>query len=371
MTVYNKASLNTLANVLGTSPNLRLVCTSSAINKMAEKKPSHSGTNGPITDSQRRLTDTANGVFYGLRVGIANNSLANIHNADWAYVGRPTGGIGASPYRQLDFDGYDTNAQPEFYGDMPTTAYFNIDEPFTIQLSNRNTSGTGVSESKVILGNVDYSQLYLCIAIGNYATMLINKTRGGYYPVIHGGVEGKIFACPVIPSGIGIHSAGNKTVTVFFATYNDAAQMQGTWITLSSDKIATNYVCSLAYCAAKTISFSEISTIPEVITSFNASVSGSQIVYTWTQGKDWSKYDKRIIITLSQITGGKETEASSSTETIINSGTSQSYYISDLVFEAGWFGGLGDTYKAMALFQYKDGNGSWQTAMYTSTSFTY
>lgn len=367
MAIYNNASLNTLASVLGTSPNLRLVCTSTAINKMAEKKPSHSGTNGPITDAERRLTDVSQGIFYGLRVGLKNSNLANIHLANWDYAGRPTGGIGTSPYRQLDFNGYDTNAQPEFYGDMPTTAYSNLDEPFSIQLSNRNTSGTGVSESKVILGNVDYSQLYLCVAINGYATQLVNSTMRGYYPVLHNSTWGKIFTCPALPSTL--QGAGNKTVTVFFATYNDASQMQGKWIS-TSKYTAFNYICSLAYCANKTISFSEISTIPEVITSFTASVSGSRITYSWATGKDWSSYNKRIVITLSQITGGKENEASTSTVTAITSGTSQSYYLSDLVMEAGWFGGMGDTYKAMALFQYYSGN-QWNTAMYTSTSFTY
>lgn len=371
MTVYRDAGLKTLAKALGTSPILRLVCTSTAINPMAKYKPIRHRANGPITDVERRgeIEDIANGIVYGLKVGVDGNILANIHSADWSYVGKPTGGIGVAPYRQQDLDGYDTNAVPDLYGEIPTAAYYNIEEPFSVQLIRNPNNTTGVLLNEVMA--LDYSQLYLCVAVGNYATQLTNKKMGGYYPVVHNGTEGNFFGCPAFPNVSALQSSGNKTVTVFLAPSAIASKMQGSWMELSEDGIEATNVCTIPYAANKTVSFSYISTIPEVVTLFTASISGSRITYSWVTGKDWSRFDKkRIIITLSQITGGKETEAPNATVTEITSETSQSYYLSDLVTEAGWFGGMGDTFKAMALFQYYSGN-QWNTAMYTSTSFTY
>lgn len=372
MTVYRNASLRTLANALGVAPNLRLVCTSSAINPMAKYKPIRHRTNGPITEAERRgeATDIANGIVYGLKVGVDGKVLTNIHSADWSYVGRPTGGIGVAPYRQQDLNGYDTNAIPDLYGELPTAAYYNIEEPFSVQLIRNPNNTTGVLLNEVMA--LDYSQLYLCVAVGNYATQLKNKTMGGYYPVVHNGAEGRFFGCPTFPTNVSaLQSSGNKTVTVFLAPYAIASKMQGSWMALNSSAIEATNVCTIPYAANKTIAFSYISTVPVIVTSFNSSVSGSSVVYNWAQGKDWGSYTKRIVVIASQIIGNSQIEGSGQIETTISSGTSTSYEISNILSQSGFFDfpGSGNRYNITAYFQY-DSNG-WQTAMYTSINITY
>ena len=378
MTVYRNASLKTLASALGVAPNLRLVCTSSAINPMAKYKPIRHRTNGPITEAERRGEDAdiANGIVYGLKVGVDGKVLANIHSATWEYVGKPSGGIGVSPYRLLDFDGYDTNAVPDLYGELPTAAYYNIDEPFSVQLIRNPNNTTGVLLPEVIFGaggtSANYEYLYLGVAINNYATLMKNKTFGGYYPVNLNGAEGKIFSCPPIPSGLDIYGAGNKTVTVFLMPWELSFQLQGNWVYLSGSSISATNVCSIPYCANKTVSFSYISTVPVIVTSFNSSVSGSSVVYTWAQGKDWGSYTKRLVVIASQIIGNSQIEGSGQIETTISSGTSTSYEISNILSQSGYFDfpGSGNRYNITAYFQYYTLS-KWETAMYTSVSITY
>lgn len=361
-----------MANVLGTAPMIEYICKSASINPMAKYKPIRHRTNGPITEAERRgePTDIANGIVYGLKTGVDGNILANIHSATWEYVGKPSGGIGVSPYRLLDFDGYDTNAVPDLYGELPTAAYYNIEEPFSVQLIRNPNNTTGVLLNEIMA--LDYSQLYLCVAVGNYATQLKNKTMGGYYPVVHNGTEGKFFGCPTFPTNVSaLQSSGNKTVTVFLAPYAIASKMQGSWMELSEDGIEATNVCTIPYAANKTVTFSYISTVPVIVTSFNSSVSGSSVVYSWAQGKDWGSYTKRIVVIASQIIGNSQIEGSGQIETTISSGTSTSYEISYILSRSEFldFPGSGNRYNITAYFQYNS-NG-WQTAMYTSINITY
>lgn len=102
------------------------VCLAENINKWSKRKPIEHPSTGPLTDEQRKGSDTdqANGIFYGVEVvGGQNislfNNLVGVHGVSFVYH-RPTGWK-----RIRDFNGYAHNAQPKPYGELPSEGYYN------------------------------------------------------------------------------------------------------------------------------------------------------------------------------------------------------------------------------------------------------
>ena len=94
-----------------------VLCTSPNINKFAKYKPIRYNTWGVLTKDQYKgmSTDAADGIYYGIKINGPINAeigpnLVDIHDTEFEYI-RPTGGA-ESPFRVLDFDGYNHNAQP-------------------------------------------------------------------------------------------------------------------------------------------------------------------------------------------------------------------------------------------------------------------
>lgn len=107
-----------------TARDVGLLCTSPNINKWAKFKPIEYPKNSPLLESEFKGTSEQNAddIYYGLKVPKSAPSttltedLAEMHEATFEYVGRPTG------WRRLsDFDGYSAQAEPNPY------ASFNAD----------------------------------------------------------------------------------------------------------------------------------------------------------------------------------------------------------------------------------------------------
>ncbi len=279
-------SLKEIATVLG-EPNvtdnktnttgdiLNYLCNSSKINPAAKCKPINSPHLRPLSAEERVGTaaDNANGVYYGLQCSSNKTILTDLHDANWAYVGKPAGGE-SSPCRTRDFDGYDHKAQFTLSGEgVPAEIYTTSKvAAFDVKLNWNvigNTTGVDISEIFNLLSNnieVDYSQLYLCVMIGGYMTAMYNSTveamtGSKYSPMYSNGRYCAEWMCPPLPQDF---AAGDYKVTIV-ATVNDEAEpLRGTW----------SYVANNALYSGRYI------TIPELV-GLNVKVAATYIPETF------------------------------------------------------------------------------------------
>lgn len=372
MTIYRKPlTFDMMANALGTAPMLKYICTSANINPMAKYKPINHPSNGPLTEAERRGDngDIANGILYGLKVGAPYNQIYYIHQADWSYVGRPTGGIGLSPYRLLDFDGYDTTAQPTLSGSGLTNEMevaFNVDRPLIsvmLDWSKMDNNTTGINVAEVIAGagadSLDWSRFYMYIVIDNYITMMLRGTNTG--PIYENGVRYERFSCPALPSNL--RAPAKRSVTIVLGTY-DSSMLPGNWVELKEGSIlgTGDKFCSLPYCVNKKINFYEQITTVIVVENFYGQLYDDSITYTWSIGKDFYSREKRINIVVSKISGSMEIDPSSNKIIEINSQTSVTVGLNDIIIEAGFFPMFGDIYNIIAYFQYEVSQNNWENS---------
>lgn len=375
MAVLTKPITTTsVGNILGTSSgDVGTLCTHSGINKMSKIKPIDYPENGVMSTDKFRGTATAiaEGINYGLNAGCADNNPYYAHSSTWAYSGGPKGGLGVSPYRLLDFDGYDSSAQPTIFGDGlvngQTIKYNSTDTQLTVSLWwNYDNNTTGVNILEMIWGagatKADANNTYMYIVVGSYMTMMYNGSATSA-KAIYDGTEYKTFKCPPLPSSL--QSTGNKSVSIVVGPYLSSA-LPGTWLSLSSSTLlsVSGKFVTLAYAAGLSLKFEYLSTIPIVVTNFAMSISGDNVTCTWTKGTNWSSYSskRRVRFIVSQKSGNKETQGSSGTTVTVGNVTSITSYLSTIMSNAGFipYSGDGFTYVITAYFQYKDSSSVWQ-----------
>lgn len=199
MTVIGKkivtpVSVSDIQNVLQTSDNtVSALCTNRNINKWSKNKPIKHSSYGPLTDEQRKGEDRTEGYLYGVKCLAFPDKLADLHQYTYEYK-RPFGGLGVSPYRLRDFDGYDHNAAPTIEGWFADSANKDMDVNFHLKINVGGTT-TGIDISDVIrnafsipAGSDIWAQpLYPCLMVGNYVQVCKNSKIGTPTPILYNG----------------------------------------------------------------------------------------------------------------------------------------------------------------------------------------
>ena len=176
-------STSLVANTLKTSTHdVGSLCTHDNINKWSKHKPIRypkvDGLSG--NDWRGTISDILQNIMYGLKVGTSGANWKDLHNTNYEYVGRPTGGANA-PYRLGDFRGYDHNARPSLYGIISNDEfyYWDVDGNLAIIIENdwNNTNTTGINISDLTDDNdvYDIEDYYPCVMIGTWVHACYNK----------------------------------------------------------------------------------------------------------------------------------------------------------------------------------------------------
>lgn len=171
--------------------DLGLLCTSTKINKWSKNKPVNFESWAALTPMQRKgnAQDESEGYYWGVKMSAGTDHWAAMHDVDFSYR-RPYGGS-ISPFRALDFDGYDHNAVPTMYG-YAAGAFYDADRAinvqFDIDVTGWNTTGVDIAEavwnaSLPTEKEQTIGRLYPCILITdgqgkNYAHALYNSISG-------------------------------------------------------------------------------------------------------------------------------------------------------------------------------------------------
>lgn len=213
-----------IQTVLGASEKRQSkLCTHPNINKWSKVKPITYPTNGErCPNFKGTLTQNSSGVFYGLHAGSGYVLSADIHLAKWDYF-RPTGGMGISPFRRLDFAGYNHSAKPTIYGELITQevgkVVYDRTTPFEFRLHwnfANNTDGVDVFTCfPDNSGVADMSNWYLCVMIGNMATVMVD-VNGNRLPIMQFESGYTEYKCPKLPSSLQAYMEARQ-VTFFLA----------------------------------------------------------------------------------------------------------------------------------------------------------
>ena len=130
--------------------DIGLLCTSEKINKWSKNKPVNYESWAALTPMQRRgnAQDESEGYYWGVKMSAGTDMWLDMHSVDFSYR-RPYGGS-ISPFRALDFDGYDHNAVPTVYGYV-SGAFYDVEQSLSVQLdvdvTGWNTTGVDIAEA--------------------------------------------------------------------------------------------------------------------------------------------------------------------------------------------------------------------------------
>ena len=198
-----------VANTIqSSSRNVGVLCTASTINKWSKHKPiRYPKVDGLLEKEWRGTTaDILQNIIYGLKVGTGGMNWKDLHNTNYEYVGRPTGGANA-PYRLGDFRGYDHDARPSLYGFPGNDEfyYWDADGSLSITIINdwngTNTTGINLSDLTDLNDAYDIADYYPCVMIGTWVHACYNKTlmspERTYTPLKYNDVQYSNFAVDI------------------------------------------------------------------------------------------------------------------------------------------------------------------------------
>lgn len=329
--IFDDVSIEDVNAVLNTSySSWDECCTSPALNKWSTFKPlAHTilfgdGFESALTEVQAKGAEEliTDGVIYGLRVGQGVNGWQNLHNCDYAFVGRPNGS--PYPHRSMDFIGYDHNAQPTLRGSIVSTEInYNAINIKVGLLWAKSTNTTGIDILKLIGRDGNLNNYYVNVLIDNYSITLLNQDTGTRTTVAPNGVKQNTFYINSLPSGYSTTRTAKCTFflspTKFESWTNVASATQadvavtipdvagltisiassainyGTWtissISALSNQINASMTCSVAPGADRTyravIQFSGQAqgAVKTFSVSANASASMASQFVRWTAGE--------------------------------------------------------------------------------------
>lgn len=267
--VTEPSDIQTELNLAGVT-SCGYLMTYTGINKMSKKKPLDRNVLHELTDEQFKNgvsgASGTNGIYWGLRIATSAKNWTTIHNATWEYVEKPTGGIDSSPYRLLDFVGYDKNAKPTLTADCDLTQsnaeiVYSNKKPFGCLLKpNISGNTTGVDPLDAL--GISSSKAYLCVAIDNYAAAMLNgRANDTITPISTTGGASQIeYTCPELPSGLKA-AASSRKVSLFIADISGISTMlNGGWLSFSSTAQSVK-AATLPDVAGMTVKFSQISSL--------------------------------------------------------------------------------------------------------------
>ena len=198
-----------VANTIqSSSRNVGVLCTASTINKWSKHKPiRYPKVDGLLEKEWRGTTaDILQNIIYGLKVGTGGMNWKDLHNTNYEYVGRPTGGANA-PYRLGDFRGYDHDARPSLYGFPGNDEYYYWDAEGSLSITiindwnGTNTTGINLSDLTDLNDAYDIADYYPCVMIGTWVHACYNKTlmspERTYTPLKYNDVQYSNFAVDI------------------------------------------------------------------------------------------------------------------------------------------------------------------------------
>lgn len=198
-----------VANTIqSSSRNVGVLCTASTINKWSKHKPiRYPKVDGLLENEWRGTTaDILQNIIYGLKVGTGGMNWKDLHNTNYDYVGRPTGGANA-PYRLGDFRGYDHDARPSLYGFPGNDEYYYWDAEGSLSITiindwnGTNTTGINLSDLTDLNDAYDIADYYPCVMIGTWVHACYNKTlmslEKTYTPLKYNEVQYSNFAVDI------------------------------------------------------------------------------------------------------------------------------------------------------------------------------
>lgn len=374
----NSVSAASLATMLNVEKKASAICKASSINQWSKIKPINYSKTGPLDRAKNEFrgisTDHAKGIYYGLKAGVQNLTAANIHAADWSYVGRPTGTL-SSPYRFSDFWGYEKD---EKYPTLSGSGLYNGQEAIYSNNTNITTTLTRSNLTSIVdvaeaIGNsMDYTKLYLCVLVGNKARAMLNKTTGTVTPIVYNNVEYNTFCFPDMTNIINTNDLPmTAKVSVFLVGSDGIATFRDGWVDLTTAiNIGTKPVTlpkqvnlSITFRAPGKIYITAFS-IEEVVYRDTQS-----IVASFTNGPDWDEANAYRILYNITSSNGAMGSASYSIDKYDFTGTittSHSAFLIDMMSQAGFVKGASTSnYTIRADFQVKAASDSnWQTTGY-------
>lgn len=273
---------------------------STKIKKWNIHKPVNRSLYQKLTDADFKgdSTDIANGIIYGLQAGISRTSPASLHNADWAYVGRPNG-----IYRNGDFDGYDHSIEAPTLSGAGLYSGQRIDYTTAQAVELVWAAKEGAIDLAEVFaayqGTANYNNMYLCALVGTYARCCTNVTAGGVYPIVYNGVQCTKFSIPAVSSFLSYDNT--RQVTLFFASATDVntlvPALKTSWVNLSIAPAFNQPLVSVPNQVNLSVTF--VRNVMEYISAFSLSVvssgRGEAISVNLVKGGSWnSAYAYRI-----------------------------------------------------------------------------
>ena len=266
---------------------------STKIKKWNIHKPVNRSLYQKLTDADFKgdSTDIANGIIYGLQAGISRTSPASLHNADWAYVGRPNG-----IYRNGDFDGYDHSIEAPTLSGAGLYSGQRIDYTTAQAVELAWAAKEGAIDLAEVFaayqGIANYNNMYLCALVGTYARCCTNVTAGGVYPIVYNGVQCTKFSIPAVSSFLSYDNT--RQVTLFFASATDVntlvPNLKTSWVNLSTAPAFNQPLISVPNQVNMTINF--VRNVVEYISAFSLSVvssgRGEAISVNLVKGGSWN-----------------------------------------------------------------------------------
>lgn len=352
-------------------------------NKWSKHKPIHHSQSSPLWDRQNNddskfrgmSTDHAQGIYYGLKAGVANPTAANIHAANWAYVGRPQGGT-SSWHRIDDFWGYEKDAK---YPTLSGSGLANGQEAIYTNNTNITTTLTRssltsiVDVAEVFGGQLDYTKLYLVVLVGNYARAMICADTGTISPINSNGQENKTFHFPDMSGIINTNNLPmTVTVSVFLVDNNAIGTFRNSWVDMTTAVNLGNKPITLPFQVGLSMTFKSAGKI--YITAFGIELvtdKGTQsIVASFTNGPDWDEADAyRVLYNITSPSGARSSASYSidKYDFIGAATTSQISFLDDVMKQAGFVKGSSTAnYTIQGDFQVDEGSG-FKTTGYMKT----
>ena len=379
----NAVTIAELASMLNTTQDVQAICTSANINKWSKHKPIHYSQTAPLWDQvynddskfRGMSTEHSQGIYYGLKAGVDNPTAANIHAADWSYVGRPQGGIPHSPYRVDDFWGYEKDERyPTLSGsglsEGQEAIYTNNTNITTILTRSSLTSIVDVAE--VFGGQLDYSRLYLVVLVGNYARAMVCADTGTISAINSNGQENRTFHFPDMSGIINTNYLPMEAkVSVFLVDNYAIDTFRNSWVDMTTAINLGNKPITLPFQVGLTMKFKAPGRI--YITGLSLSTRDYRgalyLTTSYTKGQDWelaSSY--RVVYNVTKTGGG----AAAYAVAVDKSSTYIEPSVNEVIMGAGFVKDLTTAnYSIQADFQVDEGSGYKTTGYMQTISVTW
>lgn len=299
------------------------------VNRESKNKPFDRPGLHVINASSRKSGKAEQGIYWGLKIGTVGGAWSGIHSCNCAYVDRPTGDINVSPFRPSDYRGYCRDDKFALTGSSSEceggSVLYNVTEPinFILDWSAYDTHSTYGVNAYECCDSGNLAAYILCVAVGDYATALINGRQGNTYAAIGAKGASKEFTCPEFPEEL--KKEATLPVTFFLANPDDLnKEIRGSWQNISSQQVSTSQAIAIPgghYDAVK-IMYTDKSQYGEFTLGTVSQFSGTTLIIDITmQSAPTVDTDYKIVVTFPAAGSGTVTFSVSANQSSLLSRT--------------------------------------------------